>query len=291
LKVQILPSFLQDLRDADDPRFVRRVIDQVVQEGGSFKRDPNDHRYHGVKDAWIRYVTGGKTAYRLIYLQVDDTVFLYRVGFHSVEDRLASPKALDGYPIGSIDVKAETPAFKSSLSGEFLKTSQPLMLSKVLASMYHVAHREIWLVSPYLSSQLLDRHSAFGMFLDRAMEDGAAIGLVTRLSDRHPYSFYSSLEERGILVYLHAKLHAKLYVFELNKDSLCKFNRNTISTAILGSANLTESGLSLSEPNGNEELCYRVPEHQFDEAKQHAIWLANQSQDLQSVIAKLGRRF
>jgi hypothetical protein len=285
-----MPQFLQDLRDADDARLVRRTLDQIIDAQGDFRRDSNDHRYHGIENAWIRYVSGGKTAYRLIYIRDDDDVFLYRVGGHSIEDRLQSPNMRDG-----IELNSQKPIHERSQSirsnGILLKTSTETMLSKVISSLYHVGHREIWLVSPFLSESLLSRHAPFGRFLDRAMEDGAAIGLITRLGEKINTALLDDLEARGIAIYLHPKLHAKLYVFELESSSLSQYNRDMSSMAILGSANLTEMGLSLDQPSGNEELCYRIPADQFYEAKGHAEWLANQSQDLQSIKLRLNRRF
>jgi phosphatidylserine/phosphatidylglycerophosphate/cardiolipin synthase-like enzyme len=281
-----------DLRDADDPRFVRRTLDQILDEQGSFRRDSNDHRLHGVENAWIRYISGGKTAYRLIYLRLGEDVYLYRAGVHSVEDRLQPPKRLDSIEVGTMNpILPEAPRHRHDQSAILLKTSTATMLSKVVTSLYHVAHREIWLVSPYLSETLLASNSPFGRFLDKAMEEGTAVALVTRLGDNLNTKLLDGLEARGIAVFLHPKLHAKLYVFEIDSSSLSKFDRLTNSTAIVGSANLTEAGFSLEAPTGNEELCYRIPLDQFYEAKTHAEWLANQSQDLRSIKMKINRRF
>lgn len=290
MTIKLMPQFLQDLRDSDDARFVRRAIDQVIDARGDFRRDSNDHRFHGIENAWIRYVSAGRTAYRLVYIQDGNDVLLYRVGGHSIEDRLQSPSVRDG-----IELSNNAPIREQSQGarklGLLLKTSSETMLSKVISSLYHVGHREIWLVSPYLSESLISRNAPFGRFLDRAIEDGAAVALITRLCDKPNTKLLEDLEARGIAIYLHPKLHAKLYVFELDSSSLSQYNREMSSMAILGSANLTEMGFSLEQPTGNEELCYRVPPDQFYEAKSHAEWLANQSQDLQSIKLKYNRRF
>jgi phosphatidylserine/phosphatidylglycerophosphate/cardiolipin synthase-like enzyme len=288
--IRFMLQFLEDLRDADDARVVRRALDQIIDAQGEFRRDSNDHRFHGIENAWIRYVSGGKTAYRLIYIQNGSEILLYRVGGHSIEDRLQGPGSLEGIALApSEPFRGRSQAVRSS--GLLLKTSSEPMLSKMISSLYHVGHREIWLVSPYLSESLFCRNAPFGRFLDRAMEDGAAIALITRLGEKLNTGFLEDLEARGIAVYLHPKLHAKLYIFELELSSLSQYNRDMSSMAILGSANLTEMGLSLEQPSGHEELCYRISPDQFYEAKSHAEWLANQSQDLQSVKLKFNRRF
>src|SRR5687768_10185319 len=94
MKLFIAPQLLEDLRSADDPRFVRRVLTQILDEAGEFRKGQNDHRYHGIENAWIRYVSRGKTQYRLIYILNGDSVYLYRAGLHSIEENLAAPRDL-----------------------------------------------------------------------------------------------------------------------------------------------------------------------------------------------------
>src|SRR5450755_1328390 len=93
MRVFLAPDFLDDLKSAIHPDFVTRVLDSLVDKAGRFKPDRNDHRYSGITDAWIRYASAGKTAFRVIYIRQSDSVFVYRAGFHSVEDQLAAPKS------------------------------------------------------------------------------------------------------------------------------------------------------------------------------------------------------
>ena len=57
MPLHLMKEFLQDLKEADDPKFVRHVLNHTLSEEGSFKPDRNDHRYDGLDDAWIRYVS------------------------------------------------------------------------------------------------------------------------------------------------------------------------------------------------------------------------------------------
>lgn len=297
MNLYLTPQFLQDLRDAEDAKFLRRVLDQIIDKSNSFKRDQNDHRYHGIEDAWIRYISGGRTAYRLIYIQRNDDVFLYRAGAHSIEDRLSAPRSLDGLPVRDVMSIERNSTLTggaqggAQISGDLLKTSQPMMLSKVILGLTFVGHREIFLVSPYLSQGLLDRQAPFGRFLDKAIEERAAIVLITKPSEKFDWMFYEALESRGIMVHFHAKLHTKLFVFDIDETTLSAYNRDVTRTAILGSANLTDMGFSLGGEGGNEELCYRLPSAQFYEAREHAYWLMNQSVDFVTYRNRATRRF
>jgi hypothetical protein len=50
-------------------------------------------------------------------------------------------------------------------------------------------------------------------------------------------------------------------------------------TALIGSANLTDSGFCLEGSVGNEELCYRMPSYKYDEARDYVDWLIRASDD------------
>lgn len=299
MRVKLTPTFLDDLRTIDDVRLHKKIYSDVFDERGHLKADRADHRYRGIEGAWIRHLTGGRSAFRLIYIQRDDIAYLYRVGPHSIEENLTGPRSLDG----AVDVSGLSDAFASTAvrdaretywvdDGRLLRSSQPLTIGKVMASMRWVKQTEIWLVSPFISESVLARTSPFGQFLDRMVEDGATVWLITRPpQDRDKLPFYRSLEERRWAVFLHKALHSKLYVFEVDETALGPFTKDVRRTAILGSANLTEMGLAMSGEVGNEELCYQMPLTKYDEAKQYAYWLAEQSDDVATYISRVTRRF
>lgn len=291
------PSFLKDIRTSQDSRFVRRVLEHVCNDAGDFEEGRNDHRYDGIENAWIRYVSEGKTAFRLIYIRDGDSIYFYRAGVHSVEDNLVKPKALEGIELGLPPIRAVPPmplhaAGNGLLEfGKLVKTSQKVMLSRLMSSMLHVQHNEIILISPYYSEAVLGRRAAFGSFLDRAIEENTAVALITREPPIEQLDFFQALEERGILVYFHPTLHAKLYLFEIDEANTGPYLKEIKKTAILGSANLTDMGLALDGKGGNEELCYSLPHQQFGEAKEHAYWLINQSTDFVTFRQRRTRRF
>ncbi len=96
MPVHLTREFLNDLRVAQNTRFVREVLNHTVAHDGSFRPHRDDHRYDGIKDAWIRYVSRGTTAYRVIFIRKGPDIFLYRAGNHAVEDNLKAPDTLSG---------------------------------------------------------------------------------------------------------------------------------------------------------------------------------------------------
>ena len=290
-----MPQLLEDLRAADDPRFVRRIIGQIVDADGGFKRGQNDHRFRGIENGWIRYISRGVTAYRLIYIQKGEDIYLYRAGGHSVEDNLSAPSRIEvSASIRSTDFNQLEVAGGSAISsdfGEFLKTSSPQYLSTYLHALFHVGHKEIVLISPFLTEGLLEVHSHLGRFLNKMVEEGANVFLVTRPVEAARLPTFARLEERGILVFFNESLHSKLYVFEINRDTLSYYNREMHEAAIIGSANLTTAGTGLEGEATNEELCFRLPDSKFEEARQYSMWLMNHSEDFVKYRNKSTRRF
>jgi len=167
--------------------------------------------------------------------------------------------------------------------GTILQNNRPAYLRNVIKAMLHVGHHEITLVSPFFSPSIFSRHHYFGKFLDKSIEEGTIIGFVTLPPSQDQLKFFEELAAREIFVYFHKSLHTKLFLFSINRTTLNKYNKNEIcDTAILGSANLTESGIGFDDGPFNEELCYQLPQYKFTECRQYTTWLINQSIDFES---------
>ena len=69
MTVYFLPQFLTDLSTHMDRHFARRVLQKTILRNGTFREDGDDHRYRGLPDVWIRYVSGGRSAYRVIFIR------------------------------------------------------------------------------------------------------------------------------------------------------------------------------------------------------------------------------
>jgi len=297
MPIYLTPAFLDDLKSSHDARFIKRVLSHVCDDEATFVEGRDDHRFDGIPDAWIRYVSAGRTAFRMIYLRKGADIYIYRAGVHSIEDNLAAPSSILGIQVVTLGLQVPArqpfPAViaPTTTLGHLVKTSQKVMLSKLISSMLHVPHLEIVLVSPYYSELTLNRQAPLGRFLDKAIEENTVISFVTKEPEAHELEFFQSLEERGIIVYFHPRLHAKLYLFDIDEGNLGQYFGDVKKTAILGSANLTEMGLELSGKGGNEELCYSLPNSQFQEAREHAYWLMKQSTDFLTYRQRIMRRF
>ena len=289
MKVCVTPEFINDLRDAGDNRFIRQVLNHVLEKDGSFKGDPDDHRYKGIEDAWIRCISRGKTAFRVIYLRKDGVIYLYRAGGHSVESEIQQPKHLDSSLQMERVVLRQTHHPTRDI-GHFLKTLEPKFLNRELTSMYQVGHKEIVLIAPFVSLEILDKFHCFGGFLDRAIEEGTEVSLITRPPEDQELGHYANLDARCIFVYFLRNLHAKLYIFDINPNTVPDYCRDITSVAITGSSNLTKPGLSLDDDMSSEELCYRIPSERFQEAHSYAKHLIKKADDLRSYVVRKKRR-
>jgi len=282
------PEFINDLRESGDNRFIRQVLNHVLEKDGSFKSDADDHRYEGIEGAWIRYVSRGKTAFRVIYLKKDNLIYLYRAGTHSVETKVEDPKYLDtSIPLEKAEFRQT--AYIPRDIGYFLKTLEPRFLNKEVLSMYHVGHKEILLIAPFVSLEIMDKFHHFGRFLDKAIEEGTEVSFITKPPDNPELERYRELDERCIFVYFLRNLHTKLYIFDINPGTVPDYCRGMTSVAIMGSSNLTKPGLSLDDDMSSEELCYRLPLEKYSEAYSYAKQLIKKADDLKSYVMRKKR--
>jgi hypothetical protein len=157
--------------------------------------------------------------------------------------------------------------------------------------MYHVRHKEICLVSPFLEYSLLESAHPFGRFLDRAVEEDTIVSLVT--SSGHPSEFlpvFKRLEERGIMVFFLDALHTKLYYFEIDPSSRNQWQTGVQSQAILGSSNLTNAGLGLADARTNEELNCRLSSGLLEDAQRYYTRLTMMADDYKRYSYRVLRR-
>ena len=184
MPIFLLPDFIADLQDYADAHFARRVLKKTLRPDGNFRFDVNDHRYEGIEDAWIRYVSRGRTAYRVIYLRYGDNIYLFRAGVHSVEDRLAAPTASTveaAVPVAAADrisirERSRTPDY---LINRFKRNVPTPQINREIFSRRNLPHKDIWLVAPFVNGDLVAPTAAFGKLLLDQAEDGASVVLIT----------------------------------------------------------------------------------------------------------------
>lgn len=289
--VHLTQDFIRDIQGEQDANFAKRVFRKIFDEDGSFRRDINDHRYHGLDDAWIRYVSQGGSAFRVIYLRKGADVYIYRAGPHSVEDNLKAPTQLEADIVAAEALDASATLDRSggdSDLGRLLCSLRTPYLSQMVLGRRLIPHSEVVLISPFLSLSLLTRTARLGRMLDIMIEDGSAVTLLTRPPVMAEVPAFKDLEARGVALLFHQRLHAKLYMFFVDQKRV-GHGRSYDDLIILGSANLTESGFSAERDAGNEELSYEVPSSERPHLESYLAHLALGADDLIKVNRALMR--
>ena len=301
----LLPDFIADLQKNTAPHFARRVLQKTLHPNGTFRQD-SDHRYHGVENAWIRYVSAGRSAYRVIYIRDRDRIYLYRAGKHSVEDNLSAPKdaSLDA-AVSLAEAGPEVAAAMAAISSiEAPQAAPPPVnrlrrnvptpeISRAILSRRNLPHKDIWLVSPFVNPSLFAPTAKLGRLLLDQVEDGARVVLVTRAPKDQNIGWMETLQELSVDVVVYPRLHAKLYCFVFDDDR--RYERGLrggdgySSLILLGSANLTLAGLALNDTRSNEELCYAVPEDEIGYIESYVLDLIDRGYELQDVRRFMAR--
>lgn len=265
MKIFILPQFIEDLKSLDNIKTLGKVLEKLFDGKFEFKQNRDDHRYLGVKDAWIRDISKGSTAYRGIYIQKDDKIYLYRAGTKKIEENLSTPDLtqrsieLTEFKIDIANYIKETHDY-----GKLLRSPEPTELFNEIMRFNHVPLKEIFIVSPIISKDLFNDTSHFGKFINKALEEKASVFLITKPpQSQTELRVFNDLEIRGVYVSYNEKIHAKLWYFEIDFDNISRYSieEGYANSAILGSSNMTAEGIGISSTSSenNIELCYRLP--------------------------------
>ncbi len=300
MPVFLLPAFVRDLQLHDDAHFAKRVLQKTLRANGEFRLDSKDHRYEGIADAWIRYVSRGRSAYRVIYLRFGEDVYLFRAGEHRLEDRLVAPDARSidaALPVteAAVNAVATIAAMSIQVPGSatippvnrFRRNVPQTQINREIFSRRNLPHKDIWLVSPFIDEELFLPTAAFGKLLLDQIEDGASVVIVTAAPRDRNIDWMERLEEHKIGIFVYPRLHTKLYCFLLDEDRRyecgLRHDDRYSSLILLGSANLTAAGMALGNGLCNEELCYRVPEEEIDHVEKYVTELMMDGYDLPDV--------
>lgn len=303
MSVFLLPSFITDLQSHNDAHFARRVLQKIFRPDGSFKPDQNDHRYQGIENAWIRYVSAKR---RVIFIRKGSNIYMFRAGEHSVEDRLRSGPAKKAFQSALVvdGVRPEIATELALMPTTNLQSSPPQVsrfrrnlpnpqIHREIFSRRVLPHKDIWLVAPYVSQDLFAPTKSFGKLLLDQVEDGASVVLITSPPKDKNIEWMEKLAEREVGIYVYPRLHSKLYCFVFDENrryepGLREGDRYS-SLILIGSSNLTASGMALGGRNPNEELCYSVSEEEIKFVEDYVTELMTKGYDLTDMRRFLAR--
>jgi hypothetical protein len=268
-------EFVRDLIEHSDPNFASRVLSKIINADGDFEADADDHRYTGIEDGWIRYISRQNTAYRAIFLRRGPDVYWYRAGSHSIENRLQAPRNL----VAAAAV-GETPAGLDPLTSHrnprYLKTSEPRLLREVVASRVLIPHRSLALVTPRLSLALFSPVGLVGRLIDAVLEVSGTVSIITKPPAQRDLNQYRWLAARGVDLLVHQRVNARLLLFEVDHERLDAEMAHIGSIGIVGSSELTEAGLGAAGGDEiQEELCYEIDSGDLDGASEFLLKLAD----------------
>ena len=306
MSVFLLPEFIADLQDQSDPHFARRVLQKTIRPDGTFREDSNDHPYRGIGNAWIRYVSRKRTAYRVIFLRDGANTYLFRAGRHSVEDRLTGPH--DGAVEAALPVAEADPGLAGALStirtqerpqvdappvNRFKRNVPFSQISREIFARRNLPHRDIWLVAPFVNDDFFAPTARFGKLLLDQVEDGASVALFTAPPKDQNIEWMEKLADHNVGIFVYPRLHTKLYCFVFDENrryepGLQGGDRYS-SLILVGSANLTSAGLSLGKGSPNEELCYAVREDELGFVEEYVAELMMNGYELPDVRRFLAR--
>ncbi len=306
MPVFLLPDFIADLQDHGDANFARRVLKKTLRSDGTFRQDAHDHRYEGIDGAWIRYVSRGRSAYRVIYLRIGENIYLFRAGEHSIEKRLITPAARSFESAVSVTESKQkvAAAYAESRAGEITQESARRInrfkrnvptpqINREILSRRNLPHKDIWLVAPFINADLFTPTASFGKLLLDQVEDGASVVLITAPPKDKNIEWMERLAERHISIFVYPRIHTKLYCFVFDEkrryEQGLRYGDYYSSLILLGSANLTSAGMAMGRGRFNEELCYVVPEDEIGFIESYVTELMLRGYELPDVRAFLAR--
>ena len=302
--LRLMPEFIADLQEGRDAHFARHVLRKTITVDGRFRDDPDDHRYHGVKDAWVRYVTRGHSAWRVIFLRRGDAVYLFRAGKHAVENQLSKPResSIDG----ATEVASADEASAKLASGptsstvrvaerglRLLRTVPYREIQQAILARRNLPHRDVCFVAPWVNPDLMWPTAPLGQLLVDQADDGASVTVITGVPPDQNIEWMTRLNECGVGVVVYPRLHSKLYAFILDERRRYQHglpHADALKSLVLvGSANLTHRGLGFGSAPCNEEICYTVPEESIGDVESYVTGLMLDGYDFVEVRTRHAR--
>ncbi|MGV8922345.1 MAG: hypothetical protein ACOH1L_03205 [Thermomonas sp.] len=280
--------FVEDLLGNGDASFAKRILGHVFAEADGSANKKDDHRFQGVNNAWIRYASRGRTAFRIIYILKDGRVVFYRCGVHSVEDDVTEP-LLDTDELVELEVNEdEIENMTRPLS--ILSSHRPPFIYSALLGRRLIPNKAVYLVSPYIDPTILVRGSRIGQTLDSIKGDGADVIVITCADQVAQFGeLHKDLAARGIELVFLPRLHSKIYLFMTDTDRPHATSK-TPSLGIIGSSNLTAMGIPTTQDTGNLETNYSVAPSSITELENTVVDFYYRSKDYRTTLVNNNNR-
>jgi hypothetical protein len=279
-------EFIRDLAEHSEANFASKVMAKVCNAAGEFEFARDDHEYKGIDGGFIRYISQRPNYYRAIYIRRGGDIYWYRAGRHEVEERLTPPaEPVQGIAIGKAPEGVD--AMEEHRHPKYTKSLRPRYLREVFAARSLIPHRQMILVSPTLAATTIGPLGLTGRLIDRNIELGGCVTVITRPPRDADIGTYRWLESRGVDLLLHKRLNARLYYFEVDVENLDREMTRVRSIAVVGSAELTDKGLNSQLREGeeaDEELSYEISEEDLDGAMEFCLDLSGEAVDLNTYL-------
>lgn len=270
-KIKLHQDFVSDLLSHGDASFAKRIIKHLLEESIGTVNISNDHRYRDIPNAWIRYVSRGRTAYRIIYIRDSEGIMFYRCGSHSVEDRLEPPMS-SSESGNELVLEFDNKDIESMTKPLSIVTNHkvPLIYSALMGRKL-IPNKAVYLVSPFIDPDVVARGNRLGQVLDSIQRGGTEIIVITAAEKVGVYeTLWKDLKNRNIELVFLPKLHSKVYLF-VTDTSVAHETSKVPSLGIIGSSNLTKPGIATEPTKGNMESNYTVHESSIDQLEKLVI--------------------
>jgi len=132
----------------------------------------------------------------------------------------------------------------------------PPYIRDILLGRRLIPHQEVFIISPFLSSEIFSFVSRFSHSLRMFLKNGTNVTLITKPQPLDITIAICKWKPYGLNIFYNKNLHAKIYYFGVNENSP-RFNiKYHQSVALVGSANFTKSGTGMEFSNQPlEEVC------------------------------------
>jgi hypothetical protein len=274
----------------NDSSFAGRALKKAVDSKGVFiEHVKDDHRHDGVEGAWIRYVSGGNSGYRLIFLRRDPNVYVYRAGEHRISEDLTAPKTLaNAIPIVAAPEEVRGIRFEDVGPDRFLRSIEARYFRTVIAERTTVPHRSLTFISPQVSFSLLSPTGLVGGLFERVIGSGGSVTLITKHPKEKHLDEFDRMAARRVNVLFHETVNARLSLFEVDREELERQGRIFSDLGVIGSIELLESSFGTMQAGENrDELCYEMDIEDLDTVLDYCIRLTDEAVDLPTMRQQL----